>query len=514
VQVASTIQHLGAGQFDLWDSGRIDSSESFDIHYDGAPLSSRQQAHWRVIVWDNHGCRATSAAARWEMGLLSAADWHADWLAAETDTMQADREVGLAWLRGDGVPDGGRPRLFRLSFALPESADVTLFTIAGSRYQAWLDGTSIALPDFSPNAFGRQGTIASRLSLPAGDHVLGLSVEPLPEGTLVFGNAGLRCAMLVRAQLPEGRTLRFDGRMALTSADDVPGWAKPEYGARAWTKVIEEDRGAAALPGEGAFLLRREFKLQRAISAARLYVTALGAYEIHLNGQRVADDQLAPEFTDFSKRVMYRVHDVTALVSRGDNAVGAIVGDGWYGSYLAPIGRFGFGPGPLRLIVQLEVRYGDGETEIVTTDEQWQISRAPITMSEIYDGEDYDARLEQAGWANAGFAPGLPWSSTRKAVAAPGRLVGMFSPPIRRIELLSALSITRLDGSFVVDFGQNFAGWARIRVTGRSGDRVTLRFAEVLKSDGRIDQSNLRAARAWSSIRTCRRRGASTSTTR
>jgi alpha-L-rhamnosidase len=130
VQVASTIQHLGAGQFDLWDSGRIDSSESFDIHYEGAPLSSRQQAHWRVIVWDNHGCRATSAAARWEMGLLSAADWHADWLAAETDTMQADREVGLAWLRGDGVPDGGRPRLFRLSFALPESADVTLFTIA------------------------------------------------------------------------------------------------------------------------------------------------------------------------------------------------------------------------------------------------------------------------------------------------------------------------------------------------------------------------------------------------
>ena len=499
LQVASTPERLDAGDADLWNSGRIDSSRSFDIRYAGIRLQSRQQAFWRVHVWDNHGRRATSDIARWEMGLLSASDWHADWLAAETETMRGDRETGLAWLRGEEMTEAGEPRLFRLVFALPEAADVTLFTIAGSSYRVSLDGQAVTLPEFSSNSFGRQGTTSSRHTLAAGDHVLGLSVDQLPQGTMVFGNAGLRCATMVRAQLMDGRVLRFDGRNARTapgSAAAATAWATAKFDAAGWEKVIAEDRPPAPFPGEGAFLLRREFDLRRRVSAARLYVTALGGYEVHLNGQRVGDDQLAPEFTDFSKRSLYRVHDVSGMVSAGKNAIGAIVGDGWYGSYIAPMGRFGFGPAPLRLIAQLEVRYDNGETEVVTTDGQWEMSRAPITMSEIYDGEDYDARLEQAGWTKSGFTPARPWTPAREGPPAGGRLEGMISPPIRRMQLLPARSITRKDDRQIVDFGQNFAGWARLRVRGQSGERVTLRFAEVLNSDGHIDQSNLRAARA------------------
>jgi alpha-L-rhamnosidase len=132
----------------------------------------------------------------------------------------------------------------------------------------------------------------------------------------------------------------------------------------------------------------------------------------------------------------------------------------------------------------------------VVSDEQWSICPAPVTMSEIYAGEDYDARLEQPGWATASFRSGARWTAVLIAPAATDHLEGMISPPIRRKASIAAKSISAVAGGHVVDFGQNFAGWVRLRAKGRAGDKISLRFGEVLNTDGSVDQSNLRAARA------------------
>ena len=495
IRVASTPAKLTSGDADLWDSGKITGDKAFDVTYAGKPLVSRQRAHWQVQVWDNHGATATSATAFWEMGLLSPADWTGDWLAAENDIARGDRKTGLFWI-GSDRPAKDQTRQFRLDFTLDSDAQVTLMTVANVTYSAMIDGNAITLPPFSPVAFGLQGTVSTVVALKAGKHALALSLGDLTGFAAFMGGGSVECAMMVRAAMADGRTLRFDDKATRTSPDKPDGWALPDFDAGAWPTAVLVPGRTMPLPGHGAFMLRQKFAAKSAIASARLYVTALGGYETHINGVRVGDDQLAPESSDFSRHVRYRVHDVTALVKAGDNAIGAMVGDGWYGSYSAPVGRFAFGDAPLRYIAQLEITYGDGTIQAVTTGKDWSIAPAPVTMSEIYDGEDYDARLEQPGWATAAFVAGRGWQPVTIAPAPSCALIGMISPPIRRTKTLTARSIKAVNGAWVLDFGQNFAGWVRLKVKGKAGDKITLKFAEVLKSDGSVDQSNLRAARA------------------
>jgi alpha-L-rhamnosidase len=194
--------------------------------------------------------------------------------------------------------------------------------------------------------------------------------------------------------------------------------------------------------------------------------------------------------------VLYRVYDVTELVREGANVLGAHVGDGWYASFIAPGGRYAFGPAPRRLLAQLELTFADGARQVVATGDGWRTAPSPVLASEIYNGETHDARREQPGWNAPGFdASG--WAQARIGPAPLGKLVAHAAPPIRVTEALTARTVTEpRPGVFVFDFGQNFAGLPRLRVTGRAGETVTLRFAEILKPGGEVDQSNLRAAKA------------------
>ena len=493
VQVASSTDKLKAGLFDLWDSGRVESDQAFDVTYKGQPLKSRQRAVWQVTVWDNHQQSATSLSAFWEMGLLSPSDWSGQWLAAEDAEMRGDREAGLYWL-GLQPPVKGGTRQVRLGFRLDANADVTVMSIANTAYKLFVDSQAISLPEL-PGGFGKPATVRSNLALKAGEHVVAVTLDELT-GWNITPKSILQCALMVRAKLDDGRSVRFNDKLARTSADRPDDWASVDFDDSAWERVIPIAGKTMPLPGKGAFMLRRAFVADGTVTLARLYVTALGGYETHINGERVGDGLLSPESTDFSKRVLYRVHDVTTQVKPGNNVIGALVGDGFYGSYLAPAGRYAFGDAPLRYIAQLEITYADGRTQAITTDDQWRISASPITMSEIYDGEDYDARLEQPGWTQPGFTTDDRWSPVTLAPPSVGRLEGMISPPIRRTHSLPVKSITMVNGVYVVDFGQNFAGWVKLSVHGKAGDTVTLKFAEVLNADGSIDQSNLRAARA------------------
>ncbi len=271
------------------------------------------------------------------------------------------------------------------------------------------------------------------------------------------------------------------------------GLLQPSDWQASW---IEPDLGDDGSKPGPAPMLRREFKLGGAVASARAYVTSHGLYEMHLNGRRVGEDLFTPGWTSYNKRLQYQTYDVTSLLKTGDNAVGVVLGDGWYRGELAWEGRRALYGKALGLLCQIEVRYQDGRKEIVTTDERWKASTGPILMSEIYHGETYDARLEKAGWTSAGFDEGQ-WKAVTKGDYPKDMLITPAGPPVRRIQELKPVKVFKTPGGEVVaDLGQNMVGWVRLKVQGPPGTTVTLRHAEVLDKEGNFYTANLRKAKA------------------
>ena len=253
---------------------------------------------------------------------------------------------------------------------------------------------------------------------------------------------------------------------------------------------------AEPLPARPAPLLRKEFELRAGIAQARLYISALGVYEAQLNGQPVHDHVMAPGWTAYQHRLRYQVCDVTALLRPGRNALGALLGDGWFR------GRLGFGGGQanlygdrLALLAQLEVTYADGSTQQVVSDPSWRAATGPILENDIYDGERYDARLELPGWSQPGFDEAA-WAGVELKDWDLATLFAPMGPPVRRTQLVAPVSIfTSPSGQTLVDFGQNLVGRLRITVQGPAGQTVTLRHAEVLEK-GELGTRPLRHAKA------------------
>jgi alpha-L-rhamnosidase len=344
VLAASDEKLLRTNHADLWDSGRIDSTQSFHIVYQGSPLTSRQRVFWKVKVWDSDGKPSSwSSVGRWTMGLLDPTDWRARWIT-----------------------------------------DDRTFT---------------------------------------------------PPGT----NAG-------------------------------------------------------PLHTRGAVQFRKEFSVEKPIRKATVYVTGLGLYELRLNGDRVGDHLLAPEWTSYSKRIQYQASDVTKLLRRGRNAIGASVGEGWYLGRLMGIPGNAYG-NDQRFLLQLEIEHTDGSKNTVFTDDSWRSTTdGPIRASGIYDGETYDARRDEPGWDKAGFAHAT-WRTVRPVEPGPGRLVWQPNEPIRVMQELKPIRLAEpKPGVFVFDFGQNMVGWCRLRVNEPAGTTLTLRHAEMINDDGTVYTANLRGA--------------------
>jgi alpha-L-rhamnosidase len=281
------------------------------------------------------------------------------------------------------------------------------------------------------------------------------------------------------------------------------GWSKPtsvEAGLLHpgdWTaRFVTPDWDENTSRPQPCPLLRREFHVRPGVVRARLYVTALGVYEAQLNGSSVGDHVLAPGWTSYHHRLCYRTFDVTELLHEGRNAIGAILGDGWYR------GRLGFRGGRrniygdrLALLAQLEIGYADGTAERLITDERWRAETGPILSSDIYDGEVYDARLERPGWSEPGYDDDN-WQGVRLLDRDLATLVAPSGPPGRRTELLAPATIlTSPSGRTIIDFGQNLVGRLRLQVQGAAGQTITLRHAEVLE-DGELCTRPLRFAEA------------------
>ncbi len=251
---------------------------------------------------------------------------------------------------------------------------------------------------------------------------------------------------------------------------------------------------------ESAELLRRKFTVAKPIKSARLYATALGLYIASINGKAISADYLAPGWTDYDKRVQYQTYDVTDLLRVGNNAIGVVLGNGWYSGHFSCCNHY-YGKTP-SFFGQLSITYEDGTRDTVATDEAWRgFGNGPYISDDLQNGVAYDARNEAYGWDKYDFddslwtpVTALDWISD--ITKAPfGKLCAQPSAPIRIVERIVPKSVNRVGDVYVVDMGQNFAGVAELKIPEcNAGTEITLRFAEIRRKDGNIDMGNLGSA--------------------
>lgn len=243
-------------------------------------------------------------------------------------------------------------------------------------------------------------------------------------------------------------------------------------------------------------MLRTDFKVDGKVVSARLYITSHGLYEVHINGKRVGDQLFTPGWTSYNKRLQYETYDITNILKKGANAIGAILGDGWYRGYLTWNDERNVYGSKLALLAQIDITYADGHKQVIGTNGDWKSSTGPILKSDIYMGEKYDARLDKAGWTSAGYND-HNWISVKPVNLPKDILVAPAGPPVREIEELKPVRVIYTpEGDTVLDMGQNMVGWVRFKVRGKRGTKITLRHAEVLDKHGNFYTANLRTAKA------------------
>ncbi|WP_088323859.1 alpha-L-rhamnosidase [Polaribacter tangerinus] len=249
--------------------------------------------------------------------------------------------------------------------------------------------------------------------------------------------------------------------------------------------------------------LRHSFNIRKKIKRATAYTTALGLYELRINGTKVGDDYLLPGWTDYNKRLYYQTFDITDKLSSGENVIGAIISDGWYAGYIGyallvrldKVREF-YGVNP-SFMGQVKIEYEDGTSEIIASNENtWKANIGPILEADIIMGETYDARLEHVNWDKPGFDDSK-WSKPKRYTLPNGKLMASPTNAVKNQETIKTVKITNpKPGTYIFDLGKNIAGIARLKTQGNAGTKITLRFGEILKSDGTLLTENLRRARA------------------
>ena len=534
VLVASSAERLAADDGDLWDSGKVGSDATLHVAYAGKPLASRDRCYWKVRVWDRTGRPSPwSKPATWSMGLLAAADWDARWIAFHDPLRPAPAAPRHGFLTSlSPSPDIAKS----VSLDLGEELAIDAVRLHPAAPRVTADSapsyTNVWEPEWPGYLFpvrfiievGAAGRFLRRgdrgrqercrpaeprgrgcktiASCPVRARYVRLTVTRLPgRGRANFGFA------LARLEVFSG-SRNVARRAAVTAADSVEmgGWSRANL-----TADPEPPESNAAEPwDQPATMVRKEFAVGAAVEHASVSVTGLGLFELRINGGRVGDRLLAPEWTLYGTRLQYQTFDVTDLVRRGANAVGAQVSGGWWTGPVAVswVQR----PARCCLLLRLDLELSDGTTQTVVTDSSWQATDdGPIRQAGIYRGETYDATREMPGWDRPGFAA-AGWSPVAVLPHPDGaertRLVAQCNEPIRVIREVRPVRMTEpAPGVYVYDMGQNMVGWCRLKATAPAGTRICLRHAETLNEDGTLYTANLRRARAARRVPLARRRG-------
>jgi len=238
---------------------------------------------------------------------------------------------------------------------------------------------------------------------------------------------------------------------------------------------------------------RKVFNAAKAIRSARAYVAAAGLYELYVNGGKAGDHRLDPMYTRFDRRTLYVTYDVTRQLKSGGNAIGVLLGNGWYNHQSTAVWDFHRAPwrGRPAFCLDLRITYEDGSVETITSGKDWKTSLSPVVFNSIYTAEHHDARLEQPGWNTVNFDDSA-WKGVVYRAAPSQNIVSQLLHPIRDVEEIPAKSMIQMnDTTWVFDLGRNISGVSRIRVSGKEGTVVRLKHGERLKSDGYVDMSNI-----------------------
>jgi len=513
ILVADSEDVLGKDRGNLWDSGKVESDQSNQIVYKGKPLQSRMQCYWKVRVWDKDGeVSAWSEPAFWTVGLLEPQVWKAQWIGFNAKPSAAYNEfrepeplslTGCKWIwYPEGQPNRRLPnitRYFRHKFELPSDRKITraqFRTVADNDAVLYIN----SLETNKYSGWQRPYTFYVTENLRPGTNTFAISVTNRAESP---SPAGLVGKLLVEFDSGEPMTIKIDSSWKTTQTAEN-GWQSEDYDDKDWVNVIEtadcgdmpwgnmEDDTLELPPSP---YLRKEFTVDNKIKRATVYATALGLYELRINGKRVGGDYFTPGWTDYNKRLYYQSYDVTDMIAEGGNAVGVILAKGWYAGYIGSKRRKNFYGKDPRLLVQLEIENADGSIKTIATDKSWKAYYGPIVETDFLMGETYDSRKEMPSWDSSGFDDSN-WHEVAVAEKYKGILGAYPGVTVQKIMELQPKKVAEpKKGVYVFDMGQNFAGWVRLKAKGKTDEKIALRFAEMLNPDGTIYTTNLRGAR-------------------
>ena len=523
IQVATRREMLVSGQPDAWDSGKIESDRSVGVPYQGKPLSPSTRYYWRLLAFDSAGKPyPASDVTYWETGLLGQENWRGKWIGYQTWDEAAVRSAGAAWITTPDAAELANTKATeqRVAYRLPMTLDkpvkqAFLFATGQDVASAWINGakvaTGAALTPWKQMPWKKYVQVDATKELRTGANTVAIEITHYvvnPNGQANNDPPPMSATLVV--QLADGSVVHFE-----SGANS--GWKTSIHPTGSWTTTTEDDaswKSAIAYvqdpgpliepvgnpwPAQTVKALRRELEIRKPVASARLYSTALGAYQVFVNGKRAGDDVLAPGWTDYRLRIKYQTYDVTSSLVQGSNALGALVAPGWYSTPLEWFQQPNiYGLTAPSLMAQLRIEYADGSVDWVVTDESWKASQSPILKSEIYDGETQDARLIQQGWNTAHFAA-KDWKPAEIHTPNLGgiKIDGQDYPSIRVEQMLAPKAISEpTPGVYIFDMGQNFSGVEHLRLQGSAGTDVRVRTGEILNADGTLYTENLRTAQS------------------
>ena len=518
VLVASTPEILAAGRGDLWDSGKVDSDQTTHVEYAGGKLATRMLCYWKVRAWDAGGGPSPwSEPAFWSMGLLEASDWQAQWIAfADSTPPPPDRHFGYLsrmarsadagkWLEID-LGEDRRIDSVRLHPARPIASKSGYVPMGGwhpngpgfmfpvrFKIEAALKGDfsdTVALVDKTDADVPNPSLEVLTCDFPP---ILARYIRLNVTRMLERNGRNFAFALAELEVFSGSRNVAIGGCVSASDSVETGGWSK-DYLVDGRLGDREGAEEAFEWP---ATMLRKEFDISGPIRRAVVSVTGLGMYELRVNGRRVGDQLLAPEWTRYQDRIQYQTHDVTDLLQPGSNAVGAQLNAGWW---TGPLGIESIVRNPqFCLLLRLDVELADSSLRTVVSDSSWlATTEGPIRRAGIYFGETYDGTMEVPGWDQPGFE-GEGWSPVR-VLPCPEKsknaaYVAQCNEPIRVVRELRPIEMTEpRPGVYVFDLGQNMAGWCRLKTDAPAGTKITVRHAEVLDEEGMLYTDNLRGA--------------------
>ncbi len=499
ILVATSLDKLRADKGDLWDSGRVVSEQSVNVIYKGTPLTTSQRCFWKVRAWDNMGDKPStwSAPGYWIMGIMKPAGWRAKWIGANASTRPDCDLAGAKWIwtgDADSIDKAAAgKRYFRKIFDAPQDTGnkpVMLALTADDEYEVFINGELATKTWGHINEYRWIRFVDVSKFVKPGRNLIAAVVknkEVGPTGLLAIlklaNNATVitDASWVTSAQAPKGWNETVD---SFASENWKAAVAVGDADCQPWGKIVRRQETVSP-----AF--EKQFTAKKAIREATLHITGVGFYEARLNGERIGNKVLDPSPTKYDKRVLYSTYDLTKQVKQGENRINVLLGHGWYDVRSVAVWNFDNAPWRdfPRMIAQLELVYDDGSKETVVSDNTWRQVASPLGFDCIREGEVIGIQPPNA--------PDLAKQTVMaEIVPAPaGKLTAAAMPPSVIAETLKPVAVREVrPGTWTVDFGQNMAGWIRLKIKGqKAGDVITIRYGERISEDGSVDMKPIDA---------------------